>query len=89
MTKRTASRWEEVKKSIIKLSATRAVCVEPAQKAGLVGVSFQARSECGKYASTEGEFLTPEQAAALIFSLEMALERLALPVRAHYVALAA
>jgi hypothetical protein len=78
-----------MKKSIIKLSAKRAICVEPATKGGVIGLGFQVRTDCGTYTSTEAEFITPEQAAALIFSLEMALEKLALPVRAHYVELAA
>ena len=60
-------------KTTIKLTREKALTVEPCTKGGLVQLAIRYGIQT---TSLEGVFLTPDQAAALIFGLEMALETL-------------
>ena len=61
-------------KTTIKLTRIKALIVEPCANADLISVSVRSGAEV---TSTEASYLTPDQAGALIFGLEQALEVMA------------
>lgn len=63
-------------KTTIKLTASKAVIVEPCAHADLISLNVRQGVPFG-FVSGESVYLTPDQAGALIFGLEKALEVMA------------